>query len=72
MPEMDKFVKVWGNIWEKDDRTPNMPLIERIWGKLKEKITSVKESDITKKGLISEIKKIKNWTAPEVDKIQKI
>ena len=45
---MDKFVKLWGNIWEKDDRTPNMPLMERIWSKLKEKITSVKESDITK------------------------
>ena len=25
MPEMDKFVKFWGDIWEKDDRTPNMP-----------------------------------------------
>ena len=23
--EMEKFVKFWGDIWEKDDRTPEMP-----------------------------------------------
>ena len=37
---------------------------------LKEKITSVKESDITENGLNSEIKKIKNLEAPENGKIQ--
>ena len=25
MPEIDKFVKFWEGIWEKDDSTPNMP-----------------------------------------------
>ena len=42
MSEMDKFVKSWVGIWEKDDRTPNMPWMEKILEELKEKITSVK------------------------------
>ena len=50
MPEMDKFVKFWVGIWEKDDRTPNMPWMEKIQEKLKEKITSVKEFEITDNG----------------------
>ena len=70
MPEMDKFVKFWVGIWEKDDRTPNMPWMEKIQEKLKEKITSVKEIEITENGLISEVKKKKNWTAPGVNGIQ--
>ena len=70
MSEMDKLVKFWGGIWEKDDRTPNMPWMEKIREELKEKITSVKEFDITESGLISEIKKRKNCTAPGVDGIQ--
>ena len=70
MPEMDKFVKFWVGIWEKDDCTPNMPWMEKIREELKEKISSVKEFEITKNGLISEIKKKKNWTAPGVDGIQ--
>ena len=53
---MDMFVKFWGGIWEKGDRTPNMPLMEKVREELKGKITSVKEFDITKKGLISKIK----------------
>ena len=56
MPEMDKFVKFWVGIWEKDDRTPNMPWMEKIQEKLKEKITSVKEFEITENGFISEVK----------------
>ena len=24
MPEMEKFVKFWGGIWEQDEPTPNM------------------------------------------------
>ena len=59
MPEMDKFVKFRVGIWEKDDRTPNIPWMEKIREELKEKITSVKEFDITENGLISEIKKKK-------------
>ena len=69
MPEIDKFVKFWKGIWEKDDRTPNMPQIEKIGEELKENITIVNEFDITENGLISKIKKRKNWTAPGVDGI---
>ena len=60
MPEMEKFEKFWVGIWEKDDRTPNMPWMEKIREELKENITSVKEFEITEIGLISEIKKKKN------------
>ena len=42
MPKMNMFVKFWGGIWEKDDRTSNMPWIEKIREELKEKINSVK------------------------------
>ena len=44
--------------------------MKKIQEKLKEKITSVKEFEITENGLISEIKKKKNWAAPGVDGIQ--
>ena len=70
MPEIDKFVKLWGGIWEKDDHTPNMPWVVKIREELKKRITTVKEFDISENGLISEIKKRKNWTAPGVDGIQ--
>ena len=30
MPEVDKFVKLWVGIWEKNDRTLNMPWMEKI------------------------------------------
>ena len=44
--------------------------MEKVRDELKEKITSVKESEITGNGLISEIEKRKNWTAPGVDGIR--
>ena len=44
--------------------------MEKIQEKLKEKITNVKEFEITENGLISDIKKKKNWTAPGVNGIQ--
>ena len=25
MPEMEKFVEFWGGIWDREERTPNMP-----------------------------------------------
>ena len=59
MPEMNKLVKFWVGIWENDDRTPNIPWMEKIRAELKEKITSVKEFEIRENGLVSEIKKKK-------------
>ena len=67
MPEMDSFVKFWRGISERDDCTHNMPWMDKIREELKEKFTSVKESDITENKLNSEIKKRKNWTAPAKD-----
>ena len=62
IPEMAKFVKFWGDIWGKDDRTPEMPWMESVSKQLRDKITSVKEFNITRKR--------KNWTAPGMDGIQ--
>ena len=42
MPEMGKFVKFLGGIWEKDDHKPIMPWMDKIREELKEKITSMK------------------------------
>ena len=44
--------------------------MEKIQEKLKEKIASVNEFEITENELISEIKKKKHWTAQGVDGIQ--
>ena len=38
IPKMTKFVK----FWEKDDRTPEMPWMEKVSEQLREKITNVK------------------------------
>ena len=53
MPKMDMFVKFWEGIWEKDDLTPDLIWMEKVREELKERITSMKEFDITEKGLIS-------------------
>ena len=36
IPEMDKFVQFWGDIWEEDNRTPEIPWMESVRGKLRE------------------------------------
>ena len=30
MPEMEKFVEVWGGLWEREKITPNMPWMEVV------------------------------------------
>ena len=59
---MERFVKLWGDVWEKDDRAPEIPWMESVSKQLRDKITSVKEFNITRKR--------KNWTAPGMDGIQ--
>ena len=70
IPEMEKFVKFWGDIWEKDDRTPEMPWMESVSKQLRDKITNVKEFNIAEETLEKETYKRKNWTAPRIDGIQ--
>ena len=65
---MKKLVKCWGEIWEKDDKTTEMPWI--AIEQLQDKITSVKEFNITVETLEKETKKRKNCTAPGIDGIQ--
>ena len=67
---MEKFVKFWGDIWEKDDRTPEMLWMKSVSRQLRDKITNVKEFNITEETLEKETKKRKNWTAPGIDGIQ--
>ena len=70
IPEMEKFVKFWADIWEKDDRTPEMPWMESVSRQLRDKIASVDEFNITVKTLEKETKKRKNWAVPGIDGIQ--
>ena len=67
---MKKFVQFWGDIWEKDDQTPEMPWMKSVSKQIREKITSVKKFNITVGTLEKETKKRKNWTAPGIDGIQ--
>ena len=59
-----------GDIWEKDDRTPEMLWMKSVSRQLRDKITNVKEFNITEETLEKETKKTKNWTAPGIDSIQ--
>ena len=63
-------MEFWGGIWERDDKTPNMPWMKKVQEDLNGKITQVREFSITEKELTIEIKKRKNWTAPGIDGIQ--
>ena len=47
MPEKEKFVEFWGSIWEREKRTPNMPLMEEIMRQLNEKVNQVNDFNIT-------------------------
>ena len=49
-----------------------MPWMESVTRQLKDKITSVKEFDITVETLEKETKKRENWTASGIDGIQNI
>ena len=60
IPDMEKFVKFWEDIWEKDDRTPEMSWLESVSKQLKDKITNGKELNITEETLGKETKKREN------------
>ena len=36
IPKVEKLVKFWDDIWEKDDRTPQMPWMESVRKQLQE------------------------------------
>ena len=48
---MEIFVKFWGYMRKKDDRTPEMPWMESASRQLRDKITNVKEFNITEETL---------------------
>ena len=70
MPGIEKFVEFWGGMWEKEERTPNMPWMEQIRRQLSEKVNRVNEFSITLEKVKKEISKRKGWTAPGIDGIQ--
>ena len=70
MPEIEKFVEFWGGIWEKNERTPNMPWMEKVKRLLGEKVTLINEFDFDTEKLTKEINKRKSWTAPGIDAVQ--
>ena len=67
---MEKFDKFWGDIWQKDDRTPEMPWMENVREQLKDRITNIKEFNITEETLEKQIKKRNNQIAPGTDGVQ--
>ena len=69
MPEMEKFVELWGGIWEREERTPNMPWIEKIRRQLNEKVNQVNQFNISFEK-VKEVAKRKGWAAPGMDGIQ--
>ena len=70
IPEMEKFVKFWGGIWDQNEPTPNMPWMEEVKAGLSEKANIVSQFGITEEKLRKETSKRKNWTAPGIDGIQ--
>ena len=70
MPEMEKFVKFWGDIWEQNEPTPNMPWMEEVKVELNEKANIISQFEVTEEKLRREATKRKNWTAPGIDDIQ--
>ena len=68
MPEMEKFVMFWGGIWNREERTPNMPWMEEIRRQLNEKVNQVNEFNITFEKM--KVPKSKGWTTPGIDRIQ--
>ena len=58
------------DIWEKDDRRPEIPWMGSMREQLRDKITNLKEFNITEETLKKETKKKKNWTTPGIDGIK--
>ena len=70
MPEMEKFVTFWGGIWERDDKTPNMPWMQEVKQQLNSKVVEQSIFTITLDKIKKEVSKRKGWTAPGIDGIQ--
>ena len=67
---MEKFVEFWVGKWGKDEKTPEMPWMEKVKVELREKVQNVNEFTVTENKVVAEIRKRKNWTAPGIDGIQ--
>ena len=53
----------------KDERTPEMPWMQKVKMALREKVKNVKEFTLMENKVVGEIRKRKNWTAPGIDGI---
>ena len=67
LADVEKFVKIWCNVWEKTEITPNIPWMEEVKRYPGEKITVKNEFDWKAK---KEIKERKSWKAPGIDGVQ--
>ena len=70
VPQVDKFVEFWADIWEDNAKTPNQPWMDDVKVFLEGKVVERSVFEITECELGKEIKKRKNWTAPGMDGIQ--
>ena len=54
---MENFVECWGGIWERKERTPNMPSMEEVERQLSEKVNMAQEFDIETESTRKEVRK---------------
>ena len=57
MPEMQRFAEFWGDIWEQNEPTPNMPWMEEVKAELGERANRVSEFAITDKNMKKKVAK---------------
>ena len=70
VPDMEKFVAFWAEIWEDETKTPHKKWMDNVSEKIKAKVQQVEDLVITERTLYEIIRKRKNWSAPGVDGIQ--
>ena len=57
MPKMQRFVEIWGGMWEQIEPMPNMLWMEEVKAKLGERANLVSEFAITNENMKKEIAK---------------
>ena len=58
-PQSDKFLKFWGGIWEMEHRTPKTSWMEKVKTVLEKKVRNVREFNIQRINIRTEIMKKK-------------
>ena len=68
---MQRFVEIWGDIWEQNEAMPNMARVEEMKAEQDQRANLASEFAISDENMKKEIANQKDWTTPEIDAIQK-